>query len=76
MEFNKMSEGYKKQLNEVQLELLNNRQHMINTEAQVRVLGVLPHHDRVLSLDDDTIMLWHAVHLQESGPDRHEAWGT
>lgn len=37
LEFNKMSEGYKKQLNEVQLELLNNRQHMINTEAQVRV---------------------------------------
>lgn len=36
LEFNKMSEGYKKQLNEVQLELLNNRQHMINTEAQVR----------------------------------------
>lgn len=35
LEFNKMSEGYKKQLNEVQLELLNNRQHMINTEAQV-----------------------------------------
>lgn len=37
-EFNKMSEGYKKQLNEVQLELLNNRQHMINTEAQVKYL--------------------------------------
>lgn len=38
-----MSEGYKKQLNEVQLELLNNRQHMINTEAQVQlIVGVLP----------------------------------
>ncbi|CAM9801070.1 unnamed protein product, partial [Sphacelaria rigidula] len=34
VEFSKMAEGYKKQLNEVQLELLNNRQHMINTEAQ------------------------------------------
>lgn len=30
-----MAEGYKKQLNEVQLALLNNRQHMINTEVQV-----------------------------------------
>ncbi|CAM9948748.1 unnamed protein product, partial [Choristocarpus tenellus] len=31
-----MAEAYKKQLNDVQLELLNNRQHMINTEAQWR----------------------------------------
>ena len=35
VEHNKSTEAFKKQLNEVQLELLNNRQHMINTEAQV-----------------------------------------
>ncbi|CAM9654579.1 unnamed protein product, partial [Hapterophycus canaliculatus] len=36
VENSKSSEAFKKQLNEVQLELLNNRQHMINTEAQWR----------------------------------------
>lgn len=35
VENSKCTESFKKQLNEVQLELLNNRQHMINTEAQV-----------------------------------------
>ncbi|CAM9119955.1 unnamed protein product [Chrysoparadoxa australica] len=35
-EYSKMVEGYKKQLNDVQLELLNNRQHTLNTEAQWR----------------------------------------
>ncbi|CAN0021651.1 unnamed protein product, partial [Ectocarpus sp. 6 AP-2014] len=36
VENSKCTESFKKQLNEVQLELLNNRQHMINTEAQWR----------------------------------------
>lgn len=35
-EFNKSLEAHKKQLNDVQLELLNNRQHMINSEAEWR----------------------------------------
>ncbi|CAM9408908.1 unnamed protein product, partial [Discosporangium mesarthrocarpum] len=35
-EYHKMAEGFKKQLNDVQLELLNNRQHIINTESQWR----------------------------------------
>ncbi|KAG5185112.1 hypothetical protein JKP88DRAFT_354299 [Tribonema minus] len=35
-EYHKATENHKKALNDVQLELLNNRQHMINTEAQWR----------------------------------------